>query len=55
MVATTVAVSVGVGVGVGAITTGSGSFWVSLAEIVGDEYVKPFAERLSQPPCSLTV
>ena len=26
-----------VGVGVGATTTGSGAFWVSFAEIVGDE------------------
>ena len=44
-----------VGVGVGVTTTDSGAFCVSLAEIVGDEYVKPFAERLSHPADSLTV
>jgi len=47
--------AVGVGVGVGVTTTGSGAFWVSFAEIVGEEYVKPLAERLSQPLTSLTV
>ena len=48
-----VGVGVGVGLAAGATTTGSGAFCVSFAEMVGDEYVKPFAERLNQPFDSL--
>jgi hypothetical protein len=33
----------------------SGAFCESFTRIVGDEYVNPFAERLSQPSLSLTV
>ena len=50
-----VGVGVGVGLAAGATTTGSGAFCVSFAEMVGDEYVKPFAERLNQPFDSLMV
>jgi hypothetical protein len=47
-VGVSVAIALGVGVGVGAT-------WLSFTEIVGDEYVKPLAERLNQPSLSLIV
>ena len=49
----------GCGVGVACVVTsgaGAGAFsWVSITLMVGDEYVKPAAESVSQPFFSLMI